>query len=67
MTHEGTKCPRGECLSISHIPTGGVTIDLFLIIAKFSLGKPGYSKVHLDLWQMILHTANWLLTTYAYL
>ena len=30
--------PSGECLLISHIPTGGVIIDLFLV-ARFSFGK----------------------------
>ena len=43
MTHKGTKRPRVECLSISHIPTGGVIIDSFLV-ARFSFGKPSYSK-----------------------
>ena len=37
-THEGAKRPREECLSISHIPSGGVIIDLFPV-ARFNFGS----------------------------
>ena len=35
LIYKGGKCPRGEFLSISYTPTGGVLIDLFPV-ARFS-------------------------------
>lgn len=52
-THEGTKHSRGECFSISHIPTGGVINDL-LPVVRLSFGNPGYSKCISTCWQLIL-------------
>ena len=34
----GHQVPEGECLSISHISTGGVIIDLFTV-SRFSFGR----------------------------